>query len=82
MISTTVRDKILILYLFYFKFEFQTASTRPTNLVAKILSPLASGTYKCEITVETPSFRTETSEMNLTVVGELAGKTDLLPISM
>ncbi len=48
----------------------QTESTLPTSLVAKVLNPLASGTYACEITVEQPTFRTEKITTELTVVGE------------
>lgn len=48
--------------------EIDSASTRPNQLVTRITGPLASGQYKCEITVETPSFVTLHRSHNLTVV--------------
>nr|XP_040574662.1 cell adhesion molecule 2-like [Lepeophtheirus salmonis] len=43
-------------------------STRPNQLVFKVESPLGSGQYSCEITIETPSFRTYNKTSNLTVI--------------
>eukprot|EP00094_Tigriopus_californicus_P012316 TCALIF_11905-PA protein Name:"Protein of unknown function" AED:0.13 eAED:0.19 QI:17/0.25/0/1/0.5/0.4/5/0/336 len=50
--------------------EIDSTSTRPNQLVMRITGPLASGQYKCEITVETPSFVTLHRSHNLTVVGK------------
>ena len=51
-------------------FLFQSEATRPNQLVTRMTGPLGSGKYKCEITVETPSFVTLHRSINVTVVGE------------
>ncbi len=48
-------------------------------LVARVLNPLASGVYKCEITVETPSFVTLEEAHTLTVVGKQSLESQLSP---
>ena len=47
---------------------FQNTHTRPNQLVIKVTGPLGSGEYRCEITVETPTFVTLDKVVNLTVV--------------
>ncbi len=46
----------------------QNSDSRPNQLVIKVTGPLGSGEYRCEITVETPTFVTLDKVVNLTVV--------------
>jgi hypothetical protein len=49
--------------------NFQEENTRPNQLVIQVTGPLGTGTYRCEITTETPSFVTLERRKNITVVG-------------
>ena len=50
---------------------FQEENTRPNQLVIEVTGPLGTGTYRCEITTETPAFVTLDRRKNITVVGKL-----------
>ncbi len=42
--------------------------TKPNSLVIMVTGPLGSGTYSCEVTIETPSFITLNKSANVTVM--------------
>jgi hypothetical protein len=49
----------------------QEENTRPNQLVIEVTGPLGTGSYRCEITTETPAFVTLDRRKNITVVGSV-----------
>ena len=53
---------------YHFCFFFQEKMSKPNLLVLEVTSPLGSGLYSCEVTIETPSFVTLSKNATMTVM--------------
>ena len=68
-IMVDVRKWLLLQKKYSFKINFlQEKQTKPNVLVFMVTGPLGSGTYSCEVTIETPSFVTLAESANMTVM--------------